>query len=167
MHSEQLADQERSVALYRALDGDWLALCRDSPMQSPASRFPDRNPVLGRAMTAEERKYLDEGGSVQLFPFARACLAFKDAFEPLAGIACRFRYSHRRCGRARRWPSGVSSRFAAVGPPTISDRSGNDLPSVTNAGADQRVIADHGLEPSTVAPMPISEPSPTVRSRAG
>ena len=25
-------------------------------------RFPHRNPILGRAMTAEEQRYLDEGG---------------------------------------------------------------------------------------------------------
>ena len=63
MHSEQLADQERSVALYRALDGDGLRYAeihRDAIARF--GRFPHRNPVLGRAMTAEERKYLDEGG---------------------------------------------------------------------------------------------------------
>ncbi len=63
MHSERLADQERSVALYRALDGDGLRYAeihRDAIARF--GRFPHRNPVLGRAMTAEERKYLDEGG---------------------------------------------------------------------------------------------------------
>lgn len=63
MHSEQLADQERSVALYRALDGDGLRYAeihRDAIARF--GRFPHRNPVLGRAMTAEEQKYLDEGG---------------------------------------------------------------------------------------------------------
>jgi len=63
MHSEQLANQERSVALYRALDGDGL---RYAEIHRNAiarfGRFPHRNPVLGRAMTAEEQKYLDEGG---------------------------------------------------------------------------------------------------------
>ncbi len=63
MHSERLADQERSVALYRALDGDGLRYAeihRDAIARF--GRFPHRNPVLGRAMTAEEQKYLDEGG---------------------------------------------------------------------------------------------------------
>ena len=63
MHSEQLADQERSVALYRALDGDGLRYAeihRDAIARF--GRFPHRNPVLGRAMTGEEQKYLDEGG---------------------------------------------------------------------------------------------------------
>lgn len=63
MHSERLSDQERSVALYRALDGDGLRYAeihRDAIARF--GRFPHRNPVLGRAMTAEEQKYLDEGG---------------------------------------------------------------------------------------------------------
>ncbi|WP_395705949.1 DUF924 family protein [Casimicrobium huifangae] len=63
MHSEQLANQERSVALYRALDGDGLRYA-EIHLDAIArfGRFPHRNPVLGRAMTAEEQKYLDEGG---------------------------------------------------------------------------------------------------------
>ena len=63
MHSERLADQERSVELYRALDGDGLRYAeihRDAIARF--GRFPHRNPVLGRAMTADEQKYLDDGG---------------------------------------------------------------------------------------------------------
>ena len=63
MHSERLSDQDRSVELYGALGGDGLRYAeihRDAIARF--GRFPHRNPLLGRAMTAEEQKYLDEGG---------------------------------------------------------------------------------------------------------
>lgn len=63
-HSEDIADQERAVALFEAL-GDaeytrYAVLHRD--LIARFGRFPHRNPILGRAMTAEEQAYLDAGG---------------------------------------------------------------------------------------------------------
>ena len=63
MHSESLADQERSVALNAALDANtqrFALLHRD--IIARFGRFPHRNEVLGRRTTAEEQKFLDEGG---------------------------------------------------------------------------------------------------------
>jgi uncharacterized protein (DUF924 family) len=64
MHSEELADQERSVALYRTLGEaeplKFAILHRDIIAQF--GRFPHRNPILGRAMTPEEQAYLDAEG---------------------------------------------------------------------------------------------------------
>lgn len=63
MHSENLADQDRAVALYRPLGGEGLRYAeihRDAVARF--GRFPHRNPVLGRAMTADEQRYLDQGG---------------------------------------------------------------------------------------------------------
>jgi uncharacterized protein (DUF924 family) len=63
MHSESLADQERSVALNAALDANtqrFAVLHRD--IVARFGRFPHRNAALGRRSTAEEQKYLDEGG---------------------------------------------------------------------------------------------------------
>jgi uncharacterized protein (DUF924 family) len=63
-HSEDLADQDRAVALAEALgDADsikWAELHRDIIVRF--GRFPHRNPALGRATTAEEQAFLDEGG---------------------------------------------------------------------------------------------------------
>ncbi len=63
-HSEQLADQERCVALFRAT-GDaellkWAELHAD--IIRKFGRFPHRNAVLGRATTAAEQAFLDSGG---------------------------------------------------------------------------------------------------------
>jgi uncharacterized protein (DUF924 family) len=64
MHSENLADQERCLALARAHDDDEFSrhagqhadiICR-------FGRFPHRNPILGRSMTPEEQAFLDAGG---------------------------------------------------------------------------------------------------------
>ncbi|MBL8311727.1 MAG: DUF924 family protein [Burkholderiales bacterium] len=63
MHSERLSDQERCVELYRPLGGDGLRYAeihRDAVARF--GRFPHRNPILGRTMTAEEQTYLDNGG---------------------------------------------------------------------------------------------------------
>lgn len=62
-HSESLPDQERSVALCGALGGEGLAHAvghRDIIRRF--GRFPHRNQILGRAMSEEERRFLDEGG---------------------------------------------------------------------------------------------------------
>ncbi len=63
-HSEDMADQERALALYKA-DGDadnlkWAELHADIIRRF--GRFPHRNAVLGRATTAEEQAFLDQGG---------------------------------------------------------------------------------------------------------
>jgi uncharacterized protein (DUF924 family) len=63
-HSEELADQERSVALI-AETGDadslkWAELHADIIRRF--GRFPHRNAVLGRATTPEEQAFLDAGG---------------------------------------------------------------------------------------------------------
>jgi uncharacterized protein (DUF924 family) len=63
-HSELLADQERSCALYRAT-GDaellkWAELHADIIRRF--GRFPHRNAVLGRLTTPEEQAFLDGGG---------------------------------------------------------------------------------------------------------
>ena len=63
-HSETLADQERSVALIRAMgDPDlvkWAELHADIIRRF--GRFPHRNAALGRATTAQEQAFLDSGG---------------------------------------------------------------------------------------------------------
>lgn len=63
-HSEDLADQDRGLALAEALgDPDilkWTSNHRDIIVRF--GRFPHRNACLGRVTTAEEQAYLDEGG---------------------------------------------------------------------------------------------------------
>lgn len=63
-HSEDIADQKRCVAFYKAIDDadglKWAELHADIVRRF--GRFPHRNAVLGRATTAEEQKFLDEGG---------------------------------------------------------------------------------------------------------
>ena len=62
-HSENLADQERSMALSEALGEPNLSHAkRHRDIIRRFGRFPHRNPILGRAMTPEEQRYLDEGG---------------------------------------------------------------------------------------------------------
>jgi uncharacterized protein (DUF924 family) len=61
-HSEQLADQERSVGLFTAL-GDAEALkyaIAHHVIISRFGRFPHRNDALGRSSTAEETAFLNE-----------------------------------------------------------------------------------------------------------
>ncbi|ADU37854.1 protein of unknown function DUF924 [Variovorax paradoxus EPS] len=63
MHSEVLAEQGRSVELNAALDANtqrYAVLHRD--IVARFGRFPHRNRMLGRSTTAEEQKFLDEGG---------------------------------------------------------------------------------------------------------
>lgn len=63
-HSEDLADQERAVALFKASgDADglkWAELHADIIRRF--GRFPHRNAVLGRETTAAEQVFLEGGG---------------------------------------------------------------------------------------------------------
>jgi uncharacterized protein (DUF924 family) len=62
-HSEDPADQERSVALSRPLGEPNISHAeRHRDIIRRFGRFPHRNPILGRMMTAEEQQFLDEGG---------------------------------------------------------------------------------------------------------
>ena len=63
-HSEDLADQERCIALNKA-DGDtenlkWAEIHADIIRRF--GRFPHRNAALGRTTTPEEQAFLDGGG---------------------------------------------------------------------------------------------------------
>ena len=63
-HSEDLADQARSVALFHAHgepEGIEYALIHEDIIRR-FGRFPHRNAVLGRATTADEQVFLDQGG---------------------------------------------------------------------------------------------------------
>ncbi len=64
MHSEDLADQERAVAFYRAHnDADGLKWAeRHADIIRRFGRFPHRNAVLGRVSTPQEQEFLDSGG---------------------------------------------------------------------------------------------------------
>jgi uncharacterized protein (DUF924 family) len=63
-HSEDLADQERCVALMRTLDNpeqlDWAQRHRD--VIARFGRFPHRNAILGRNGTPEEAEFLQQPG---------------------------------------------------------------------------------------------------------
>jgi uncharacterized protein (DUF924 family) len=63
-HSEDMADQERGVALYKAAGDDdglkWANMHADIIRRF--GRFPHRNKALGRATTPAEQKFLDDGG---------------------------------------------------------------------------------------------------------
>jgi len=63
-HSEDPADQERSVALFRANDDaealKWAELHADVIRRF--GRFPHRNAILERATTPAEQTFLDSGG---------------------------------------------------------------------------------------------------------
>ena len=62
-HSEDMADQERSVELARRLGEPDLSHAlghRDTVRRF--GRFPHRNPILGRSMSPAERQYLENGG---------------------------------------------------------------------------------------------------------
>ncbi len=64
-HSESLADQERSVALFATLDDplsyDYAVRHRD--VIARFGRFPHRNAALGRSSTPEEIEFLKTPGS--------------------------------------------------------------------------------------------------------
>ena len=62
-HSEAMADQDLSLALHTALgaeSADHARGHRDIILRF--GRFPHRNALLGRATTAEEQAFLDQGG---------------------------------------------------------------------------------------------------------
>jgi len=62
-HSEAPADQQRSVALAETLgEPDFSHAKRHRDIITRFGRFPHRNPILGRAMSPDEQRYLDEGG---------------------------------------------------------------------------------------------------------
>jgi uncharacterized protein (DUF924 family) len=63
MHSEDRADQERCVALYRAAGDANLKYAEEHrDIIRRFGRFPHRNAVLGRETTPEEQAFLDGGG---------------------------------------------------------------------------------------------------------
>jgi uncharacterized protein (DUF924 family) len=62
-HSEDLTDQDRCIELTTRLGPEllkWAAAHRDIIQRF--GRFPHRNKVLGRQTTAEEQRFLDDGG---------------------------------------------------------------------------------------------------------
>ena len=62
-HSEDLLDQERSVALARDLDESFLDYAvRHHEVIERFGRFPHRNRALGRVNTSDEQAWLDAGG---------------------------------------------------------------------------------------------------------
>jgi len=64
MHSEDLADQERALAFYRAHNAtDGLKWAEEhADIIRRFGRFPHRNAALDRTTTAEEQAFLDSGG---------------------------------------------------------------------------------------------------------
>jgi uncharacterized protein (DUF924 family) len=62
-HSEDLADQDRAVALARRIGPDDLAHAEHHrDIVRRFGRFPHRNAILGRESTPEELRYLANGG---------------------------------------------------------------------------------------------------------
>lgn len=67
-HSEDMADQEAAVALCERLaeetgDDEHLKFAKfHRDVIARFGRFPHRNPMLGRATTAEEQAFLEDGG---------------------------------------------------------------------------------------------------------
>ena len=63
-HSEEMADQDRSLQLITAMGdagyADYARRHRDAVVRF--GRFPHRNAVLGRTSTLEEQAWLDAGG---------------------------------------------------------------------------------------------------------
>ena len=63
MHSENIRDQDRSVALHSDLSWEWQCPAyRHRDIIVRFGRFPHRNLILGRATTPEEQRFLEEGG---------------------------------------------------------------------------------------------------------
>ncbi|MBC5783574.1 DUF924 family protein [Ramlibacter sp. USB13] len=63
MHSEELRDLDRCVALTRELGGEHLRFAQHHRgIVERFGRFPHRNAVLGRRSSAEEERFLAEGG---------------------------------------------------------------------------------------------------------
>jgi uncharacterized protein (DUF924 family) len=62
-HSENLADQDLSVALHASLAGEDRSYAeRHRDIIRRFGRFPHRNTMLMRETTADEQAYLDNGG---------------------------------------------------------------------------------------------------------
>ena len=63
-HSEDLADQQRSVELFRPLGNEVYTKYALEHLRviERFGRFPHRNRALGRVSTAEERAWLEAGG---------------------------------------------------------------------------------------------------------
>jgi uncharacterized protein (DUF924 family) len=62
-HSEDLADQDRSVELAKRLPAPGPSNAeRHRDIVRRFGRFPHRNAILGRSMTPEEQRFLDQGG---------------------------------------------------------------------------------------------------------
>src|SRR5688572_15914860 len=62
-HSEDLADQERAVALVAPLDPGYARYAHaHRDVIARFGRFPHRKRALGRSSTADEQAYLDAGG---------------------------------------------------------------------------------------------------------
>ena len=63
-HSEAIADQDRSVALFTALgDAEYLRYAHaHREVIVRFGRYPHRNAALGRASTPDEQAWLDAGG---------------------------------------------------------------------------------------------------------
>jgi uncharacterized protein (DUF924 family) len=64
LHSENLADQERAVALFReAGDAEGIRYAEHhADIIRRFGRFPHRNAILGRHTTPAEQEFLDAGG---------------------------------------------------------------------------------------------------------
>ncbi|MBS0339710.1 MAG: DUF924 domain-containing protein [Proteobacteria bacterium] len=63
MHSESLADQDRSVALCEHAAPDNLRFAKHHrDIVARFGRFPHRNELLGRESTPQEQAFLSEGG---------------------------------------------------------------------------------------------------------
>jgi uncharacterized protein (DUF924 family) len=64
MHAEELAEQDRSVALAEAFgEADYTKWARHHrDIVARFGRFPHRNALLGRSSTDEERRFLEEEG---------------------------------------------------------------------------------------------------------
>lgn len=67
MHSEDLADQERCVAVFEAMGEEGTANLpyaeQHRDIIARFGRFPHRNAILGRTSTPEELAFLEEDGS--------------------------------------------------------------------------------------------------------
>lgn len=62
-HSEDMADQRRSLELFNTLGGSYPEYAKvHAEIIERFGRFPHRNRELGRKTTPEEQKYLDDGG---------------------------------------------------------------------------------------------------------
>jgi uncharacterized protein (DUF924 family) len=63
MHSEDIADQDRSMELFASLQ-EWLRYAEQHrAIVARFGRFPHRNALLGRPSTAEETDFLRQAGS--------------------------------------------------------------------------------------------------------